>query len=374
MKNARIIAVHLLNDFSGSPFVFSQALEALHEQGMDIELFTSTPSGEGFLNTVSAKRHNVFYRWSKSRWLTLVYFLYSQWLMFWRVITACERGDIIYINTILPFGAALAGKLRGCHVVYHIHEVSIRPVLLKKFLLLIVGITASHCIYVSAYVRNNTAVNCGGTVIYNALPIEFVRRAKASGKADEERFRVLMLCSMKVYKGIFSFLECARRLPDLHFDLVLNAKQFDIEKYFFKTKLPANISIYPAQADVHRFYESSSVVVNFSLPDQWVETFGMTALEAMNYGKPVIVPPIGGITELVENGISGFCIDARDVEELTYKISWLSSNRAAYRRISEACLLRAEWFTQNEFSQSIVQLFYQLRNESLIASTKMAKV
>jgi glycosyltransferase involved in cell wall biosynthesis len=179
---------------------------------------------------------------------------------------------------------------------------------------------------------------------------------------------------MKPYKGIFSFLECARRLADIQFDLVLNTSMQELNHYFENIRVPRNCILYPAQSDVHRFYETSSIVVNLSLPDQWIETFGMTALEAMNYGKPVIVPPVGGITELVENGVSGFWVDARDVEELTHKISWLSSNEVAYKKMSQACYARAEWFSQSEFSKSIVHLFFQLQHEMQTRPAKMEKV
>lgn len=57
--------------------------------------------------------------------------------------------------------------------------------------------------------------------------------------------------------------------------------------------------IYNRQRDVIKFYNKATVVLNLTDKTQAIETFGMTPLEAMSCGLPVIVPTIGGIAELV---------------------------------------------------------------------------
>jgi glycosyltransferase involved in cell wall biosynthesis len=42
--------------------------------------------------------------------------------------------------------------------------------------------------------------------------------------------------------------------------------------------------------------------VNLSDKTQFIETFGMTALETMAAGLPVIVPTEGGIAEMLRDG------------------------------------------------------------------------
>lgn len=62
-----------------------------------------------------------------------------------------------------------------------------------------------------------------------------------------------------------------------------------------------NIKILSRQTDVSTFYNKASVVLNLSDKRQFVETFGLTALEAMSAGLPVIVPTEGGIAEIVDD-------------------------------------------------------------------------
>ena len=135
MKRNRIIAVHLLNDFSGSPFVLRQSLEALVKKGYVVELLTATPGEAGFLSEIEGVTTSpVFYKWSPNKWMTLLLFLYSQLYLFCKVLFKARRSDIVYVNSLLPFGAALGAWIKGAKVLYHIHEVSIKPALLKKFL------------------------------------------------------------------------------------------------------------------------------------------------------------------------------------------------------------------------------------------------
>jgi glycosyltransferase involved in cell wall biosynthesis len=374
MKNSRIIAVHLLNDFSGSPFVFSQALLSLQQAGNEVHLFTATPSGRGFLSDLNVAHHPVFYKWSPNKMLTLFYFLLSQLFIFFKLIIAAEKNDIVYINTMLPFGAAIAARMRGCKVIYHIHEVSVMPMALKKMLLFVIRHTADHCIYVSEFVKKNTSLAIPATVIYNALPFSFMQKAKQHQSKLPERFTVLMLCSLKKYKGVLEFVKCARALPQLQFELVLNASQHEINSFFNDINLPANLILHTSQSDVHPFYARSSVVLNLSLPEKWIETFGMTALEAMCYGKPVIVPTVGGITELVEHGISGYCMDANCIHEIAEKIQKLSQNKELYGKLSEAAYKRAARFSQRSFRNGIIQVTNNVVKETSSQKLKLANV
>jgi glycosyltransferase involved in cell wall biosynthesis len=52
------------------------------------------------------------------------------------------------------------------------------------------------------------------------------------------------------------------------------------------------------------------------LPSE-TESFGLAALEAMASGVPVISSNAGGLSEVNENGVSGFLSDVGDVKNMT---------------------------------------------------------
>ncbi|RYD86761.1 MAG: glycosyltransferase, partial [Sphingobacteriales bacterium] len=106
--------------------------------------------------------------------------------------------------------------------------------------------------------------------------------------------------------GVPEFFALARSLPEMSFELVLNAAPAAVADYTARHSVPNNLRLFPATADMHPHYHRAAVVANLSRPDEWVETFGMTILEGLAYGRPVIVPPVGGVAEVNVHTCTGF--------------------------------------------------------------------
>jgi glycosyltransferase involved in cell wall biosynthesis len=245
-------------------------------------------------------------------------------------------------------------------VVYHLHEVSIRPPLLKRLLCAIANLTADRALFVSHFVKDALQLRVPRQeVVYNALPLAFLAEAQQATAAMPagEAFVVLMACSLKDYKGVPEFFQLARSLPDLQFDLVLNASPAQVQQYRAGYPMPGNLTLLPTTRNMHPLYQRASVVVNLSRPAEWVETFGMTILEAMQYGKPVIVPTVGGVAEVNLVGQTGFAIDGRDLAALQRALCLLKENPRAYSRMARACRERAAEFTPHRFAEQIQHYF-----------------
>ncbi|RZK47323.1 MAG: hypothetical protein EOO59_18005 [Hymenobacter sp.] len=214
---SRIIAVHLLNDRSGSPLVLRQSLAVLAEAGYAIDLLTATPGEPGFLSDLpGVTLHPLAYRWSASQWHTLLNFALVQWVVFWKVLRLAQPGSLVYVNSLLPAGAALAARCRGARVVYHLHEVSLRPAPLRRLLCAVAQRTAHRLLCVSEHVRTTLALPVAGQkVVHNSLSPGFIEQAnRASLPYDSPRpFVVLMACSLRDYKGVPEFFARPRAAP-----------------------------------------------------------------------------------------------------------------------------------------------------------------
>ena len=353
----KIIFVHLLNDYSGSPLVLSQVINSLSEEEYEKILFTSTSSNSGFLSNLNGVETKTFwYSWSSNPWWRLITYSISQSILFFRLLSYWRKDVVIYVNTLLPFGAALAGKFMGKKVIYHVHETSMKPPLLKKFLRFVANSTANGILHVSNYLAQKE--NFPGTknkVLYNTLSHEFVLESQKYLREaiPKDSFRVLMLCSLKKYKGVDDFFMLAHQMPSVNFELVLNATEEEVSEYVSIAGKPANLEVHSSQKNVHPFYQKSSLVLNLSHPDQWIETFGMTALEAMYYKLPVIVPTVGGIAEIVENGYNGFHLDYRSLNEMQEKIEELVINKSLYNTLSENAFKYAQKFNESEYRENL---------------------
>jgi glycosyltransferase involved in cell wall biosynthesis len=357
----KIIFIHLLNDYSGSPKVLSQVIKAVQKRDGEIELYTGT-SKEGFLSGLTNNHHSYFYRRFENKYLTLMTFMLSQVSLFFKLLKYRNKDVIIYVNTMLPFGAALAGKMMEKKVIYHVHETSLTPVSFKHFLRSIVQKTASKIIFVSrALGEAEPFINLPQKIVYNALSDDFFEVAIQNRYAPlkNKEFNVLMICSLKRYKGIDEFVNIAslcETQEHMTFTLVLNAEQLEIESYFKESGLPSNITLKARQKDLMSFYKESSMLLNLSRIDEWVETFGLTIIEAMAFGIPVIVPPVGGPSEIVGNGREGYCISSYEVEKISKLIQELSLDEDRCKYLSASARKRVEDFKEDVFEKNIMEI------------------
>lgn len=65
-----------------------------------------------------------------------------------------------------------------------------------------------------------------------------------------------------------------------------------------------------------------------------VEGMPLTLIEALYYGKPVIVNDVGSTSELVENNFNGFLIDKDDLQSIAAKILLIMDNLNIFREFS----------------------------------------
>lgn len=300
----KIVCFHLLNDCSGSPKVLQSVLDSLCKRGREVELVTSNTHGvlDSLQSHPNFCMHTYSYKFSDNPVVTMLCYTWVQMLTFfmaWKYLF--QKNVVFYINTILPVGPAIAGRMMGKRVVYHYHENAFVKGNFYKILAWIMSSLAHEIICVSAYQASFLKRKDGVTVIPNALTREFVAKLKPNPVEAFERKNVLMLSSLKEYKGTKEFIQLAAKMPQYKFTIVINDTQGNIDKYLNDNQLipPPNLLIYSRQTDVTKFYNIASVLLNLTDKTQAIETFGMTPLEAMSCGLPVIVPTVGGIAELV---------------------------------------------------------------------------
>jgi glycosyltransferase involved in cell wall biosynthesis len=89
--------------------------------------------------------------------------------------------------------------------------------------------------------------------------------------------------------------------------------------------------------ELRAFYAASDVFVT----TPWYEPFGITALEAMACGVPVVGSAVGGILHSVVDGTTGFLVPPRDPQALANRLEWLHRHPRNAQAMGEAGLRRA---------------------------------
>jgi glycosyltransferase involved in cell wall biosynthesis len=109
-------------------------------------------------------------------------------------------------------------------------------------------------------------------------------------------------------------------------------------------------------------YDAADIVCQ---PSRWEEAFGQTIAEAMACSKPVIGTRVGGISELIEDGVSGVLVLRGDVSALAAKILLLAGKPELRERMGLAGRVIAQKkFDLRENVRRLVQLYIADRNAS----------
>lgn len=353
----RIVCFHLFNDYSGSPKVLKTVVEGLLEKGYKVDLVTSRGGVLDELKGHNGLRMRQYsYKFSRNNIARLLRYAWVQLQVFFIALSYIfKRDTVIYINTILPVAAALGGRMACKRVVYHYHENAKAKSTAYRILAKIMQWIASDIICVSQYQRSFLRRKKKVYVIPNALQHKFTANITPDSRGAFAQKRILMLGSLKGYKGTREFIELAARMNNYRFELVINDSQENIDNYIKLNSFEPteNLTIYPQQHDVTGFYNRASIVLNLSNREQFVETFGLTALEAMTAGLPVIVPTVGGISEMVTDGANGYKIDVQDIGEIEEKIKEILKNEDLFLSLSKNALECSRKYTANRMIDSI---------------------
>lgn len=355
-----IVCFHLFNDYSGSPKVLKMVLEGLLKKGFQVDLVSSKGGAlNELLHYKNLRKHSYPYRFSNTPAVTMLRYSTVQLYTFLLAFRWLFHKDaVFYINTLLPVGPALAGRIMGKHVVYHYHENAFAKGAFYKTLAILMQKLAHEIICVSEYQASFLQRKKGVIVVPNALPKNFVNRLTPNLQTAFERKQILMLGSLKLYKSPLEFIELAQRLPQFVFVLVINDTKENIDIFIeeHKINISKNLTIYPQQNDVVPFYNQASLVLNLSNKKHFVETFGLTALEAMSAGLPVIVPTEGGIAEMVADGENGYKIDVQDLNKIADVIKNILSDKALYTLLATNALKYSEKFNATDMVEQITKV------------------
>jgi phosphoheptose isomerase len=102
------------------------------------------------------------------------------------------------------------------------------------------------------------------------------------------------------------------------------------------------------------YYSAADVFV--STP--WYEPFGITPLEAMACGTPVIGSNVGGIKYTVADGKTGFLVPPNDPDTLAARLAELFQNPALLKRFSRQAIQRVQkFFTWEKVAQMLVEVY-----------------
>jgi glycosyltransferase involved in cell wall biosynthesis len=98
----------------------------------------------------------------------------------------------------------------------------------------------------------------------------------------------------------------------------------------------------------------------FSVLPSLTEGLGLVILESCACGKPVIASKVGGIPEIITEGVNGFLIQPRDVQAFAETMTLLLSDRDLLLRMGQAGIARAREFDLNLGVAKTLEVYREL--------------
>lgn len=119
------------------------------------------------------------------------------------------------------------------------------------------------------------------------------------------------------------------------------------------------------------YYSAADVFVT----TPWYEPFGITPLEAMACGRPVIGANVGGIKHSVADGETGYLVPPKNPEALADRLTHLLSQPLLLKTMQAAALKRVHGlFTWAKVAEAVANVYDEVVTQRSAPATKAAQV
>jgi glycosyltransferase involved in cell wall biosynthesis len=169
-------------------------------------------------------------------------------------------------------------------------------------------------------------------------------RLRHEFQLPEDALVVVCACRAAREKGVEHLLHAFDRTEVLNGPdavLVFMGDGPDMERLIEIRKTlsaPQRVIFAGYRTDAAELLEGADVAV---VPSVWAEAFGLSALEPMARGVPVIASRVGGIPEVVADGETGLLVEPGNATELSAALARLLGDADERRRLGENGRVRA---------------------------------
>jgi len=299
--------------------------------------------------------------------------------MFFRGIKYARKSNIIHVHwPIAGLVGMLFKKFFGKKYVVTVYGVE---VYVGKFTFLIKSIlkNADYIICISDYTRSRTPIRrAENSECVISLGIDHVRfnrtvrnespREKL-GISDTEKiiFSIGRLIERKGFPYLIKAMEivCGKE-PDAK--LIIGGKgpeKDELVDLIHELKLEQNVKMagYISNELLPYYYASADVFVIPSIIDSGGDTegLGLVTVEAMACETPVIGTNVGGITDVIDDGETGFLVEQKNPEEIAEKIISYLENPEKARQFALAGAKKArEVFNWETYTRKTIEIYEKI--------------
>lgn len=113
------------------------------------------------------------------------------------------------------------------------------------------------------------------------------------------------------------------------------------------------------QEELNKWYGQMDIVL---MPSR-SEGFGLTAIEAMANGCVMVASNVGGLPEVVRDGVCGLLHRTEDVQDMADKVSVLLGDNELYIRLRTQALCEVKKYSFQRYAELVCNLYNKICNE-----------
>lgn len=285
-----------------------------------------------------------------------------------------KRVDIIHANTTAVLEGIYLKKKLKCKLVWHVHEIILKPAIINKTISYLIGRYADKCVAVSKAVKKHLIDSKfidenKVEVIYNGVDTERFnpnvenKYLYKEWNVPDEAVKIGMIGRVNAWKGQNDFLDAAegllKKYSNLYIFIVGSAfageewRVDELKKKIADSKNRDRIVFSEFRTDTPEIHSFFDVLV---LPSTNPDPLPTVVLEAMGCGTPVVGYNHGGVTEMVVSGETGLLAEVKNSKDLEKKIQEvLESN---YRLMGQKARDRAvKNFSEHSFISNFSKVY-----------------
>jgi glycosyltransferase involved in cell wall biosynthesis len=253
--------------------------------------------------------------------------------------------DVVYSNTLAVLVAAVWARIKKIPHLWHVHELVVSPVVVRKGFPWLLRLFADKIICNSSMTRkwvvdeqpkleNKTVTIWNGIGLYPEKDQQAVDVFLRKLGIPVGRLVFALVGRINRWKGQGLIVDAvsilwARGYRDIH---LLMAGGPPPGQDFFLQQLnekvldsPAcsNISVIDFMPNIWCVWDCCDIAV---VPSTEPEPFGLVAIEAMASGKPVVAAGHGGLLDIIDDGVTGLLFEPGNAEALADSLLYLIEN------------------------------------------------
>lgn len=200
-------------------------------------------------------------------------------------------------------------------------------------------------------------------IVYNGVGMDKVKAGKNCVVNKPKEYNITYMGRLVSVKGVDLLIDAVAKLGEkypIRLSIIGEGNmQEELQQQVSMLGIKSKVTFYGKRTDVIPFLEKTDI---FVYPSVWQEVFGIAVVEAMAFGKMCISNCVGGLPEIIDDGVNGFLTKETSSDGIAQAIERAiqSYQDGSFYTISQEAKKNAEKFSIANTVSKLNQIYNDL--------------